>query len=306
MTSLKTVLTDLLEIGYLDRGPKDGRVVVLLHGFPYGVEAYAEVGPALASSGFRVLVPFLRGYGATRFLHSETPRSGEQSALATDLVAFLDRLDIDQAFLAGYDWGGRAACIVAATHPDRVLGLVTGGGYNIQRIEGTSAPLPPEAEKRYWYQYYLHGERGRRGLEKHRKDFCRILWKDWSPTWAFDDETYEATARSFENPDFVDVVVHSYRHRFGLVAGDPRYGGLSQTLERLPSIGVPTIAVEGGQDGVTPPGTYSHLDGQFTGRFERRVLATAGHNLPQEDPAGFSRALLDLTGWSAPAGPGQR
>lgn len=297
METLKSISTDLLDIGYLDLGSKNKDVVVLLHGFPYGIEAYSEVWPVLSSSGFRVLVPFLRGYGSTRFLHSDTLRSGEQAAIASDLITFLDRLNIDKALLAGYDWGGRAACIMAATNPERVLGLITGGGYNIQKIEGSSNPLTPETEKRYWYQYYLHGERGRRGLEKHRKEFCKILWKDWSPTWSFDEETYNNTARSFENADFVDVVVHSYRHRFGLVAGDPRYSALSQSLELLPSIAIPTIAIEGGRDGVTPLGSYSRLDGKFTGRFERRVLANAGHNLPQEDPVGFLKAIVEMTEW---------
>ncbi len=297
METLKRISTDLLDIGYLDIGSTNKKVVVLLHGFPYDIEAYSEVWPVLSSSGFRVLVPYLRGYGSTRFLHSDTLRSGEQAAIASDLIAFLDGLNINKALLAGYDWGGRAACILAATSPERVLGLITGGGYNIQKIEGISDPLTPEAEKRYWYQYYLHGEHGRRGFEKHRKEFCKILWKDWSPTWSFNEETYNNTARSFENADFVDVVVHSYRHRFGLVAGDPRYSELSQSLELLPSIAIPTIAIEGARDGVTPLGSYSRLDGKFTGRFERRVLANAGHNLPQEDPVGFLKAIVEMMEW---------
>jgi pimeloyl-ACP methyl ester carboxylesterase len=297
LDSIKSISTDLLEIGYRDLGSTNKKVVVLLHGFPYGIEAFSEVWPVLLSLGFRVLVPFLRGYGSTRFLHSDIMRSGEQSALATDVVAFLDKLNIEKAFLAGYDWGGRAACILAATNPKRVLGLVSGGGYNIQKIEGALDPLSPEVEKRYWYQYYFHGERGRRGLEKNRKELCKVLWKDWSPKWAFDEDTYNDTAKYFENPDFVDVVVHSYRHRFGLISGDPRYSKLSQSLELLPSISVPTIAIEGDCDGVTPVGSYSHLDGKFTGRFERRVLENIGHNLPQEDPAGFSKAIIELAEW---------
>lgn len=297
MDSIKSIRTDLLDIGYREFGPENKKVVVLLHGFPYGIEAYEEVAPILSSSGFRVLVPFLRGYGSTTFIHSDTMRSGEQSAIASDLIAFLDHLSIDRALLAGYDWGGRAACILAATNPRRVLGLVSGGGYNIQKIEGALTPLDPEVEKRYWYQYYFHGERGRRGFEKHRKEICRILWKDWSPKWAFDENTYNNTARSFENPNFVEVVIHSYRHRFGLVEGDPRYSELSKALELLPSISVPTIAIEGGCDGVTPVGTYSGLDGKFTGLFERRVLENVGHNLPQEDPIGFSKAIIELAEW---------
>jgi pimeloyl-ACP methyl ester carboxylesterase len=297
LNPIKSISTDLLDIGYCEFGAKNKRVAVLLHGFPYGIEAYAGVWPRLLSLNFRVLVPFLRGYGSTRFLHSGSMRSGEQSAIATDIVAFLDKLHIDRAFLAGYDWGGRAACILAATAPERVLGLVSGGGYTIQRIEGALDPLSPEVEKRYWYQYYFHSERGRLGLEKNRKELCKLLWKDWSPTWSFDEHTYSDNADSFENPDFVDVVVHSYRHRFGLVTGDPRYAELSRRLELLPSISVPSIAIEGGSDGVTPVGSYSHHDGKFTGRFERRVLENVGHNLPQEDPVGFSKAIIDLAEW---------
>ncbi|MDP3480214.1 MAG: alpha/beta hydrolase [Desulfoprunum sp.] len=295
MNNLKFVSTELLEIGYLEFGQTEKDVIVLLHGFPYDVNAYAGVWPILSSLRFRVLVPFLRGYGSTRFLNAESMRSGEQAALGTDLVAFLDKLDIDKAFLAGYDWGGRAACIMAALHPERVRGLVSGGGYNIQRIEGALNPLLPEVEQRYWYQYYLHGERGRRGLEKYRKELCRVLWQDWSPRWSFDETTFAKTAESYENSDFVEVIVHSYRHRFGLVEGDARYETVSQSLELLPSISVPTIAIEGTCDGVTPAGSYSHLDGKFVGRFERRLLENVGHNIPQEDPEGFSRAILDLT-----------
>jgi len=294
---IKSISTDMLDIGYCELGATNKRVVVLLHGFPYGVEAYSEVWPRLLSLDFRVLVPFLRGYGSTRFLNSGSMRSGEQSAIAADLAAFLDTLGIDRAILAGYDWGGRAACILAATQPERVLGLVSGGGYNIQEIEGALDPLSPEVEKRYWYQYYFHSERGRRGLENNRKEFCKLLWKDWSPTWSFDEQTYSNTAKAFENPDFVDVVVHSYRRRFGLVAGDPRYAELSRRLELLPSILVPSIALEGGRDGVTPVGSYSRHDGKFIGRFERRVLENVGHNLPQEDPVGFSQAIIDIAKW---------
>lgn len=295
MESLKYVSTDILEIGYLEFGATNKDVVILLHGFPYDVNAYAGVWPILSSSGLRVLVPYLRGYGSTRFILTDSIRSGEQAALGTDLISFLDALKIDKAFLAGYDWGGRAACIMAALFPERVLGLVTGGGYNIQKIEGALNPFLPEVEQRYWYQYYFHGERGRRGLEKYRKEFCRVLWRQWSPKWPFDEAAFARTAKSFENSDFVDVVVHSYRHRFGLVDGDPRYKEVSQKLELLPPISVSSIAIEGICDGVTPVGSYSQLDGKFVGRFERRVFENVGHNIPQEDPKGFSRAITDLS-----------
>lgn len=294
MESLKFVSTDILEIGYLEFGATNKDVVILLHGFPYDVNAYAGVWPILSSLGLRVLVPYLRGYGSTRFILTDNIRSGEQAALGTDLVSLLDALKIEMAFLAGYDWGGRAACIMAALWPERVLGLVTGGGYNIQKIEGALNPLLPEVEQRYWYQYYFHGERGRRGLEKYRKELCKVLWREWSPKWSFDEDTFARTANSFENSDFVDVVVHSYRHRFGLVDGDPRYKEVSRKLELLPPISVPTIAIEGVCDGVTPLGSYSHHDGKFVGRFERRLFENVGHNIPQEDPKGFSKAIKDL------------
>lgn len=297
MDAIKTIKTDLLEVGYREYGPDNARVVVLLHGFPYGIEAYEQVAPALSASGFRVLVPFLRGYGSTNFRRSDTMRSGEQSAIASDVVAFMDQLGIENAILAGYDWGGRAACIVAATFPNRVFRLVSGGGYNIQRVEGSSFPLDPAIEKRYWYQYYFHGERGRRGLERNRTELCKILWKDWSPDWNFDESTYAKTARCFENSSFVDVVIHSYRHRFGLEDGDPRYRELARNLELLPPISVPTIAIEGESDTVTPVGTYDSLDGKFLGRFERRIFEGVGHNLPQENPRGFTKVISDIAEW---------
>jgi pimeloyl-ACP methyl ester carboxylesterase len=291
---MRTVRTDLLDVGYVEVGDPSGRAIVLLHGFPYDIRAYSEVSGILGPKGFRVLIPYLRGFGQTRFLSRETIRSGEQSSLGLDLIAFLDAMKIERAILGGYDWGGRAACIAAALHPERVAGLVSGGGYNIQRIAGTANPLPPETEQRYWYQYYFHGERGRNGLETYRRELCRLLWRQWSPGWAFDDSTFERSAESFDNPDFVSVVVHSYRHRFGLVDGDPRYERTALALEALPPVTVPTIVVEGAMDGVTPRGSYDHLDLKFTGAFERRVFERAGHNMPQESPQEFAEAILTL------------
>ncbi|MBE7248866.1 MAG: alpha/beta fold hydrolase, partial [Actinomycetospora chiangmaiensis] len=232
---MKRVQAGVLDIAYLEFGPPDGPPAVLLHGFPYDVRACTEAAAQLAGSGARCLVPYLRGYGPTRFRDPATPRSGEQAALGADLLAFLDALGIERAVLAGYDWGGRAACVVSALWPERARGLVSCGvGYNIQNIPVAGRPAAPEAEHRLWYQYYLHGERGRAGLAENRDAFCRLLWQLWSPTWAFEAATFAETAQSFDNPDFVDVVVHSYRHRFGLVPGDPALGEIEAQLAAQP------------------------------------------------------------------------
>jgi pimeloyl-ACP methyl ester carboxylesterase len=220
--------------------------------------------------------------------------------LGHDVKALLDALQIETALLAGYDWGGRAACIAAALWPNRVLGLVTGGGYNIQRIEGALTPEAPEAELRYWYQYYFHGERGRAGLAAYRREFCRLLWRLWSPNWHFDETLYAKTAESFENEDFVDVVVHSYRHRFGLAPGDPAFEDIERRLAVSPAITVPSIALEGAGDGVTPPGSYSHLDHLFVGGLQRHVFPQVGHNLPQEASQEFAAAVLEVSRRSQP------
>ena len=267
---------------------------MLLHGFPYDPHAFDEIVTALASKGFRTLVPYLRGYGPTSFLSIDTPRSGQQGALAKDLLDFLDGLAIQKAVLVGYDWGGRAACIAAALWPERVAGLVTCGGYNIQDIAASVGPAAPEQEHRLWYQYYFHTERGRAGLAANRYALCRFLWRLWSPTWQFSEQTYSETAAAFDNPDFVDVVIHSYRHRYGYAPGDPAYEALEAQLAMQPAISVPTIALFGMDDGVTPlppPGVGGR---QFTGRFERRDVPGAGHNLPQERPAAIVEAGLDL------------
>ncbi|WP_233887423.1 alpha/beta fold hydrolase [Paraburkholderia flagellata] len=295
---LKHVETELLDIAWHEHGDANGWPVVLLHGFPYDIHAYDKVTPRLISEGARVITPYLRGYGPTRFLSSKTLRSGQQAALGADLLALLDALQIDQAILGGYDWGGRAACIVAALYPSRARGLVSVNGYNIQNIAAALQPADPEQEHRLWYQYYLHGERGRAGLTENRRAFCRLLWSLWSPTWRFDDDTYARSAVSLDNPDFVDVVVHSYRHRFGLVAGDPRFDEIERRLAAMPPITVPTISLEGDADGVHPPSGREASSKRFTGRHENRIVPDAGHNLPQEAPAAFAEAILDINAWA--------
>lgn len=291
---MQTIEAGRLRVAYAEHGPAEGWPVLLLHGFPYDIRAYDAVAPILAGAGARVIVPYLRGYGPTRFLDAATPRSGQQAALADDLRALLAALRLGPAILAGHDWGGRAACITAALWPSLVAGLVSQNGYNIQDISSSLSPAAPEAELRHWYQYYLHGERGARGLAQNRRDFCRLLWRLWSPPWRFTEADFEATAASFDNPDFVAVVLHSYRHRFGLVAGDPALEGIERQLAAQPPIGVPAITLDGAEDGVmTLGGTAQHAR-HFTGPHAHRVIAGAGHNLPQEKPADFAAAILDV------------
>jgi pimeloyl-ACP methyl ester carboxylesterase len=291
---IKRVKTPTLEIAYEESGAPTGTPAILLHGFPYDPRCYDEVAAILAAAGHRVLVPYLRGYGPTRFLSSDTPRSGEQAALGNDLKEFMDALGIASALLAGYDWGGRAACVVAALWPDRAKGLVTANGYNIQNIAASAKPLAPEQEHRYWYQYYFHTERGRAGLTANRRELTRLIWRLWSPTWNFDEATLDRTVASFDNPDFVDVVIHSYRHRYGYVAGDPALAGIERKLALTLPIGVPAIVLHGAVDGVlSPEDTVSHAR-HFTEFYERRVLDNVGHNAPQEDPRAFADAVLEL------------
>jgi pimeloyl-ACP methyl ester carboxylesterase len=288
------VRTSVLDIAYEEGGPADSFPVVLLHGYPYDARAFDDVAPILNAAGFRTIAPYLRGYGPTRFLSPDTPRSGEQAAIGQDLLELLDALNIRQSVLAGFDWGARAACIVAAIWPERVRGLVTCAGYQIQDNSQPTKPLEPEQERRFWYQHYFQTERGRRGLTEKRDDINRLLWKLWSPTWVFDDATFKRTAVSFENPDFVDVVIHSYRHRMGNAAGDPRYENLDAQLLQQPKIGVATIVVHGAVNDVNPVrNTESHAR-FFTGPYERRIFETVGHNPPQEDPQAFATAILDL------------
>ena len=296
MTSpvLRNVRTAVLDITFLEAGSPGAEAVILLHGFPYDPHAYHDCVSPLEATGCRVLVPYLRGYGPTRFLSAATPRSGQQAALGKDLLDFMDALDLQRATLVGYDWGGRAACIVAALWPERVRALVTVGGYTIQDIAGSVKPAPPDQEHRLWYQYYFHTERGRAGLTQHRFDLCRLLWRLWSPTWQFSESTYAQTARSFDNPDFVDVVIQSYRHRFGYAPGDPALEPIEVQLAAQPSVGVPTINLHGADDGVTPLAPHDWAASHFSGPYGRRVVAGVGHNLPQESPAAVVDAVRAL------------
>ncbi len=288
-----------IEAGVLDiachiSGPADGAPVFLMHGFPYDIHTYAEVAPALAARGCRVHVPYLRGFGPTRFLREDTPRSGEQAALGHDLKQLMDALQVERAVLAGYDWGGRAACVVAALWPERCAGLLSFNSYNIQNIAQAMTPDTPRNELSLWYQYYFHSERGRRGLAQDRRGMCRLLWQLWSPTWRFDDATFERSAAAFDNPDFVDVVIHSYRHRFGLVPGDPALAEVEAALALQPPIRVPALSFDGADDGVRPPAPACQHAHRFTGARSHAVVSGVGHNMPQEVPAVFAEAVLAL------------
>ena len=296
---LHFVKAGVLNVALYETGPISGTPVFLMHGFPYDVHAYAEVAPLLAAQGCRVLVPYLRGFGPTRFLSEATPRSGEQAALGADLLALMDALAIPKAVLAGYDWGGRAACVVAALWPERCTGLVSLNSYNIQNIAAAMTPDTPENEHSLWYQYYFHSERGRAGLAADRHAFCRLLWKLWSPTWLFDNATFERSAAAFDNPDFVDVVIHSYRHRFGLVAGDPALLHIESRLAAQPAIGVPSVTFDGVDDGVRPPASVVQHARHFTAQRSHRLVQGAGHNLPQEMPQVFANAVLELVAQSS-------
>lgn len=293
----KNIDAGVLNIAYLEVGPAGGWPVMLMHGFPYDVHAYDEVAPLLAAQGARVIIPYLRSYGPTRFLSASTPRSGQQAALGADLLALMDALKIPQAILAGYDWGGRAACVVSALWPERSSGLVSCASYNIHNIARSMEPDTPANEYGLWYQYYFNSERGRNGLAKDRKAMTRLLWKLWSPTWKFDDATFERTAASFDNPDFVDVVIHSYRARFGLVAGDPNYDEIERKLAAQPPITVPSFTMDGADDGIRPQGTASHAS-RFKGQYEYSAINGAGHNVPQEAPKAFADAVLKVKGWA--------
>ncbi len=292
----RIVRTKFLEIAYLESGAADGMPVILLHGWPSDVHDWDGVSQALAAGGYRVLVPWLRGYGPTRFLNPATPRSGQQAALGADVLGFMDALGIGQAVLAGYDWGGRAACVVAALWPERVRGLVSINGYAIQDIAASGRPATAAQEHRYWYQWYFHTERGRAGLEQNRRDVARLLWRLWSPNWQFDDATFDATAASFDNSDFVDVTIQSYRHRYGNAPGDPAFDAIEEQLAAQPSISVPTIVLHGEADGVGPvAGSTGHAH-HFTARYERRVVPMAGHFLSREAPDTVVQAVCDLLG----------
>ena len=283
-----------LDIGYVDTGPTAGPTVVLLHGWPYDIHSYVEVAPLLAAQGYRSVIPYLRGYGTTRFLSDETVRNGEQAALGLDVVALLDALEIESAILAGFDWGARTANIVAALWPERCKGLVSVSGYLIGSQAAGQVPLPPEAELQWWYQYYFATERGRAGYEKYRRDFAKLIWRTASPSWDFDDATFDRTAASFDNPDHVEIAIHNYRWRLGLAEGERRYDDLEQRLAEGPVITVPTITLEGDANGAPhpPPAAYA---GKFSGPYAHRTIeGGVGHNLPQEAPDAFAQAVVDV------------
>jgi pimeloyl-ACP methyl ester carboxylesterase len=284
----------LLNVGYLEAGPTDGPAVLLLHGWPYDVHAFEEVTPRLASAGYRVIVPYLRGYGSTRFLSDETMRNGQQSAVAHDAIALLDALGIEQAIVAGFDWGARTAVILAALWPERCSGLVSVSGYIVTNLEANQQPLPPKAELWWWYQYYFATERGRRGYEQYRRDFNRLIWELASPKWDFDDATFERTAASFDNPDHVDIVIHNYRWRLRVAEGEPQYDELERKLSERPVIGVPTITIASDFDGPAADGR-AYAD-RFSGPYSHRVLDGIGHNVPQEAPEAFADAILEVGG----------
>ena len=293
MAESGVVRAGVLDVAFERHGNANGWPVVLLHGFPYDIRGYDRVAAALADAGADVVVPYLRGYGATRFVSSDTMRSGQQAALAHDLLELIDALGLTAPIVAGYDWGGRAACLVAMLWPERVSGLVSVSGYNVQNIPASGQPAPPEDERRLWYQYYLHNERGRAGLAAYREDYTRLLWREWSPNWHFTEAEFTATAPSFSNPDFVDVVVHSYRHRYGLAAGDPAYDQTERAIEAQPVITVPTVIVDPTEETLSSPDSRAEHETHFADLLAHRVV-DGGHNLPQENPAAFTHAVTTL------------
>ena len=289
-----TIDTARLSIAYEQSGTPDGIAVLLMHGFPYDPQSYGAVAPILAAQGLRVIVPYLRGYGPTRFLSKDTMRSGQQAALTRDAVDLLDALGIGCAIVSGFDWGGRSACCLAALAPERVIGLVNACGYVVHDIATGGEPVTPEAEMPLWYQHYFQTERGRRGLDRDRAAFCKLLWRLWSPTWDMAEAAFERSAASFVNDDFVDVVIHSYRHRMGNAPGDPAYEAMERTLAAKPKVSVPTITFHGADDGVAPPSSSEGHEGHFVGPYQRRVLAGVGHAIPQEAPRAWADAILEV------------
>ncbi|MFL5570642.1 MAG: alpha/beta fold hydrolase [Gemmatimonadaceae bacterium] len=293
--SLKQIDAGVLNVGYAESGPSTGPAVVLLHGWPYDIHAFVDVAPLLAAKGYRVIVPYLRGYGTTRFLSDETVRNGEQAVIAADVIALMDALKIDKAVVGGFDWGSRTAAIMAALWPDRVKALVAVSGYLIVNLEANQQPLPPKAELGWWYQYYFATERGVLGYSKNTRDFNRLIWQIASPTWRFDNATFDRTAAAFDNPDHVKIVIHNYRWRLSLADGEARYSDLEKKLSARPPISVPTITIASDFDGAAADGkAYA---GKFTGRYSHRVLRGIGHNVPQEDPQAFAKAIVDVDGW---------
>ena len=293
MTS-PVVETETLSVAYEESGPIDGTAVLLMHGFPYDPQSFAEVAPMLAAAGLRVIVPYLRGYGPTRFLSAGAMRAGQQAALTRDALDLMDALGISRAIVSGFDWGGRSACCLAALAPERAIGLVNACGYVVQDVASGGEPVAPEAEVSLWYQHYFQTERGRRGLERNRAAFCKLLWHLWSPTWGVTDAIYERSAASFANADFVDVVIHSYRHRMGNAEGDPAYQAMEEALAAKPTVSVPTITFHGADDKVAVPASSEGHEAHFVGPYQRRVLAGVGHAVPQEAPRAWADAILEL------------
>lgn len=291
---IRFVLTETLEIAYEQNGDLNGRPVILLHGFPDDPRSWDGVVSALTSVGFRTIVPYLRGFGATRFLRDDIPRSGQQAALAHDLIGLIDGLKIDQPILCGYDWGARAACTVSALWPERLAGLVSIGGYNVEDATQDQQPAPALQESQAWYQWYFHTQRGRNGLEQNRRGICRLLWQQWSPNLRFTDAIFEKTARSFDNPDFVEVVIHSYRHRYGSAPGDPKLETIERKLADQPRLNVPTIVLHGASDGVHSPELSEGQQHLFPKYYERRLIGVAGHLFPREAPEAVLDAIRDL------------
>jgi pimeloyl-ACP methyl ester carboxylesterase len=292
--SLKQIDAGLLNVGYAEAGPAAGPVVILLHGWPYDIYSYVDVAPLLASVGYRAIVPYVRGYGTTRFLSNETVRNGQPSALAVDTIAFMDALKIQRAILAGFDWGARTAAIVAALWPDRCKALVSVSGYLIGSQEAGKMPLPPKAELEWWYQYYFATERGRAGYDKYRHDFAKLIWQIASPKWKFTDATFDRSAASFNNPDHVSIVIHNYRWRLGLAEGEAKYDDLEKRLAQFPIITVPTITLEGDANGAPHPDPSSYAK-KFSGKYSHRIIKGGiGHNLPQEAPQAFAKAVVEV------------
>ena len=294
---LKQVDAGVLNIGYAEAGPSGGPPVILLHGWPYDIHSFIDVAPLLASSGYRVIVPYVRGYGTTRFLSNDTLRNGQPSALAVDIIAFMDALKIEKAIIAGFDWGARTANIIAVLWPERCKAMVSVSGYLIGSQESARMPLPPKNELQWWYQYYFATERGRAGYEKYRHDFAKLIWQIASPKWKFDNATFERTAASFDNPDHVSIVIHNYRWRLGLAEGEPKYDDLEKRLAAFPVITVPTITLQGDADGAPRPDPSSYAK-KFSGKYSHRLIKGGiGHNLPQEAPQAFAKAVLDVDGY---------
>jgi pimeloyl-ACP methyl ester carboxylesterase len=294
---LKQIDAGLLNVGYAEAGPADGPPVILLHGWPYDIHSFVDVAPLLASAGYRVIVPYLRGYGTTRFLSGETFRNGQPSVVAVDIIALMDALKIEKATLAGFDWGGRTANIIAALWPERCKAMVSVSGYLIGSQESGKMPLPPKAELQWWYQFYFATERGRAGYDKYRYDFAKLIWQLASPKWQFDDATFDRSAASFDNPDHVAIVVHNYRWRLGLTEGEPKYGDLDKQLAESPVITVPTITLEGDANGAPHPEPSSYAS-KFSGKYAHRTIEGGiGHNLPQEAPQAFAQAVVEVDGF---------